>query len=74
MLTWRSRLLLLIIGITALFIVAQYIHPFLAPSRPTYGEILVVEGWVPDSVLNQAITLFNAHNYQLIVTTGGPCC
>jgi len=72
MLTWRSRLLLLIIGITALFIVAQYIHPFLAPSRPTYGEILVVEGWVPDSVLNEAITLFNAHNYQLIVTTGGP--
>jgi hypothetical protein len=71
-LTWRGRLFLLVVGITALFYAVQHIHSFLAPIRPSHGEILVVEGWVPDSVLNEAITLFNAGNYQLIVTTGGP--
>jgi hypothetical protein len=71
-LSWRGRLLLLLISIAALFIIARYIHPFLAVSRPTYGEILVVEGWMPDSTLEQAVTFFNKHDYQLIVPSGGP--
>ena len=72
MLSLRGRLLLLFIIIVALVVIARHIHPFLAISRPTHGEILVVEGWVPDSILEQAISLFNKYNYQLIVTTGGP--
>lgn len=27
---------------------------------------------MPDSALTQAITIFNEHNYRLVVTTGGP--
>jgi len=71
-LSWRGRLLLLLISIAALFITARYVHPFLAMSRPTYGEILVVEGWMPDSVLEQAVSFFNKHDYQLIISSGGP--
>lgn len=72
MLSWRGRLLLLFIAIVALVAITRHVYPFLAISRPAHGEILVVEGWMPDSILEQAITLFNKDNYQLIVTTGGP--
>ena len=71
-LSWRGRLLLLLVSIAVLLIIVRHAHPFLAVSRPTYGEILVVEGWVPDSVLEQAVKLFNEHDYQLIITSGGP--
>lgn len=37
-----------------------------------HGEILVVEGWAPYSTLEQAISIFNDYDYQLMVTTGGP--
>jgi hypothetical protein len=72
MLTWQGWVLVLAIIVTSLFVIARQIHPFLATSSPTHGEILVVEGWVPYSVLEQAISLFNDYGYQLIVTTGGP--
>lgn len=71
-LSWRGRLLLLLITIAALLIIARYVSAFLATSHPTYGEILVVEGWMPDSVLTQAVSFFNKHNYKLLVTSGGP--
>lgn len=71
-LSWRGWLLFLLITFTALLIIARYVHPFLGISRPTYGEILVVEGWVTDTVLEQAVSFFNKHDYQLIVTVGGP--
>jgi hypothetical protein len=71
-LSWLGKLLLLLVTIAALVTIARYIHPFLAANRPVYGQILVVEGWVPDTVLEQAIPFFYEHNYQLIITTGGP--
>ena len=58
-LSWRGWLLFLAITFAALLIIARYVHPFLGISRPTYGEILVVEGWVTDTVLEQAVSFFN---------------
>lgn len=71
-LTWPGRILLLLAGVAALMIAARYAYPFLAPSRPAYGQILIVEGWMPDAELEQAIRVFGTHDYQLLVTTGGP--
>jgi hypothetical protein len=71
-LSWRGRLLLLVSAIAALLFIARHVHPFLTTSHPNYGEILIVEGWLPDSVLKQAALFFNKYDYQLIVTTGGP--
>ena len=31
-----------------------------------------MEGWLPYSILGQAVSLFNDYDYKLIVTTGGP--
>jgi hypothetical protein len=71
-LTWRGwSLLLLCLGV-ALVILADSIHPFLAVTRPVHGDILVVEGWMPDNRLEAALALFNERRYRLLVTTGGP--
>ena len=48
-----------------------FIHPFLAPTKPVGGDILVVEGWLPDYALEKAKERFQQGNYQLLITTGG---
>jgi len=47
------------------------VHPFLAPIKPVAGDILVVEGGLPDYALEQAKEQFQKGNYRLLVTTGG---
>jgi hypothetical protein len=65
--------ILLIIGIVGLFFsIVSSIYPFLAIDKPIDGEILVVEGWLPDYALKQAIKEFKSNNYNLLITTGGP--
>ena len=48
------------------------IHPFLAPTHPVTGGILVVEGWGPDYAMNAAAEEFARSPYQKIYVTGGP--
>ena len=52
-LTWRGRVLLLAMIVIPLMLMARHIHPLLAVSFPTHGEILLVEGWMPYSTLEQ---------------------
>jgi hypothetical protein len=47
-------------------------QPFLAVNRPIGGDILVVEGWIPDYALREALYAFRSRPYRLLVTTGGP--
>lgn len=47
------------------------LHPFLALTRPVDADVLVVEGWIPDACLTDALEIFNAHHYALILTNGG---
>jgi len=47
------------------------IYPFLALTRPAQGEVLVVEGWLPDYALEKGRDRFQDGNYQLLVTSGG---
>jgi hypothetical protein len=62
--------LISIIAIVILIVIT--IYPFLAMNRPLYGDILVVEGWIPDYALEKAIVEFKTNNYQRLITTGGP--
>jgi hypothetical protein len=45
-------------------------HDFLAINKPIHGDILVVEGWIPVSALNEAKRKFEAGNYALIAWYG----
>jgi hypothetical protein len=48
------------------------IYPFLAYNSPVQPDVLVVEGWLPDEVINEAYTEFHASHYRYIITTGFP--
>jgi uncharacterized SAM-binding protein YcdF (DUF218 family) len=71
-LTWRGRALVLMVLVVALFASSRLIYPFLATTAPTYGEVLVVEGRLPYTAFEQAAGFFDKHQYQLLITTGGP--
>ncbi len=49
-----------------------HIHPFLSVTSPIKADILVVEGWLPDYALKQALTEYENGSYNKVVTTGGP--
>lgn len=54
-----------------IFMITQ-IHPFLAVNYPIKADVLVVEGWVPDYALKQALIEFKNGSYRQIITTGTP--
>jgi len=49
-----------------------HIHPFLAVNSPLKADVLVIEGWLPDYALKDAIAEFKSGDYHKIITTGGP--
>ena len=65
---------LITLACIAIFMVLllTHIHSFLAPSSPIQADVLVVEGWMEDYALKQAITEFNRGGYQKLITTGLP--
>lgn len=70
--TWRGWLVL-VFAVAALKITAILaVYPFLSITSPVNGDLLVIEGWVPDHVITQSIVLFHNGPYQLLVTTGVP--
>lgn len=70
--TWRGWLLLLLgIGLTGLFIVRN-LYGFLAVNDPLPGDILVIEGWSPDNVIEGAAEDFRKAQYKRVCLTGGP--
>jgi len=71
-LTVRGWLVLIVFGIGALAVALVCAHPFLAVTNPVKGDILVVEGWLPDYALEKVIDEFRSNKYRMLVTTGGP--
>ncbi|MCF2146703.1 YdcF family protein [Desmonostoc muscorum LEGE 12446] len=55
-----------------MFFSITHVHSYLAVSSPIKSaEILVVEGWLPDSAIEQALIEFQNGSYRQIITTGG---
>lgn len=59
-------------AISLVIFAITHIHPFLTVTSPIKADVLVVEGWIPDYALKQALTEFNNGSYHQIVTTGVP--
>lgn len=66
----RSVLLLLFISLILFAFFKAY--DFMAIDRPSKPEILVVEGWLPESALDQAKEVFLNQGYKKLITTGFP--
>lgn len=63
-------ILLIIIGIFWFALMVTY--PFLSYEKPCSSKVLVVEGWLPDSGLKEAITHYRQNNYNTLIITGIP--
>jgi hypothetical protein len=70
--TWRGWLVLLLACTALIVFSVRGAYSFLAVSDPVYNGALVVEGWMPDYALQQAITEFRRDHYSKIFVTGGP--
>ena len=70
--TWRGWLLGAILIITVLFGIGANLYPFLAPNKPPHEGLFVVEGWIHDFALDEAVRIYHAGNYSKIICTGVP--
>lgn len=71
-LSWRGWLAAVLLVILIANVWARTVHSFLAPTRRVETRILVVEGWVPQFVIDAAVQEFQRGHYTQIYATGGP--
>ena len=65
--------LLLALGCSMLAGVTFFgVAPFLTLNEPVAPDVLVVEGWVPDHVLEAALAEFRQNHYTKLLVTGIP--
>lgn len=48
------------------------IQPFLVETQRVPSDVLVVEGWIHEFAIRQAVKEFQAGHYRIIYATGGP--
>ncbi len=71
-LSWKGWISGVLISIGFFVFFLKNIYPFLAPLNRVESTILVVEGWLLDEGMKQAVTEFKLHKYEHIYVTGGP--
>lgn len=67
----RALLLLLLLAALLAGAVAG-LYPFLAPERPADSPVMVIEGWLADAPLEEALAWADAHQIKTLYLTGGP--
>lgn len=70
-LTWQGWAIALLSILATGVVSITFVQPFLALISPVNADVLVVEGWLPDYALQQALNEFERGSYQKIITTGG---
>ena len=64
--------MLLFLGIALVALVVSEARPFLTVNDPVSSDILVIEGWLPDEVLQGIKNEITRGHYHKILVTGGP--
>src|SRR5437660_396470 len=70
--TWRGWLVLLFVVAALMVFSIRGAYSFLAVNDPVENGELVVEGWLPDYALQEAITEFGRGHHSRMFVTGGP--
>jgi len=71
-LTRRGWLISGSVLLAASIVIVLCIQPFLAVTQPVSSEVLVVEGWVADYVLEESARKVESRDYSMAYVTGGP--
>lgn len=70
--TLWSWLILLFVIILGFYLLIKNAYSFLAMSVTPVSKTLVVEGWVPESGLKNAIAFYKENHYENMIITGVP--
>ncbi len=76
--TWWAMLLLIAIVAVLAVVGLRHLGTWLAPDAPALGRdgagarTLVVEGWLDQDALDDALALIARRRYERVVTSGGP--
>ncbi|MCE1200576.1 MAG: DUF1684 domain-containing protein [Bacteroidia bacterium] len=70
--TAAGWLLILALFVAFFWFTLQSIYPFLSRTKKTVSDLLVVEGWLPDNGLREAIDYYRANGYKRMIITGIP--
>lgn len=65
-------LFIILLTLTLLTASISSLPSFLAVNQPVNAEVLVIEGWLPDYAVKEALNRFRSGSYRQIVTTGIP--
>jgi hypothetical protein len=71
-LTWSGRFLVLLLVMGLLIGLGATLYPFLAPSAKPHHGLMVVEGWIHDFALDEAVAIYRAGDYTKLICTGVP--
>ncbi len=71
-LTWLGWLAVFLAFIGLFITFSLSLYPFLAPDKPPHSGVMVVEGWIHDFALDEAVLLYKKGDYSKIVCTGVP--
>ena len=70
--TWQGGVLIAILIIAILFGFLANLYPFLAPNKPPHQGLFVIEGWIHDFALDEAVRMYKTGDYSKIICTGVP--
>jgi hypothetical protein len=70
--SWKGWLLVCAGGVVLTILLLHSVHPFLAVTERVETDTLVVEGWMDQTDLAQAVAEFHRGGYRRVFTTGGP--
>jgi len=68
--TWPGRTIVLIVVFCLVYIYINNIHSFLAQNKPINTDIMVLEGFLPDYAIKEAMNIFTKEEYKLLLITG----
>lgn len=71
-LTWRGWLFVLAILFILFYLFMTRIYGYLKKNTDPKSKVLVVEGWVPEGGLREAIKLYDSCHYEYMIVTGIP--
>ena len=64
--------LVLVVGVALAGGAWALLYPFLARQAPVASDVAVIEGWMKDDLLSQAVGWAESNGVRKIYTTGGP--
>jgi uncharacterized SAM-binding protein YcdF (DUF218 family) len=71
-LTWQGWLFVAFLLIASFLTFISALYPFLAPDKQPKSGLIIVEGWIHDRALDEAVALYRSGAYTKIACTGVP--